>query len=127
MAAMMCMNIAGAKTVKKVVAVDGACGMCEQRIEKAAKAVSGVVSAEWNKNTKKLSLVYDNKKTSVEAVQKALAAAGHDSGDYKAPAKVYASLPACCKYRGNAKECNDGKAKKTVKKTAARKTAKAVK
>ena len=35
--------------------VYGNCGMCESRIEKAAKTVDGVTAADWNKETKILS------------------------------------------------------------------------
>ncbi|MDR1866506.1 MAG: copper chaperone, partial [Bacteroidales bacterium] len=38
-------------------------------------------------------------KTSVEAVSKAIAAAGHDTDRDKAAEAVYNALPDCCKYR----------------------------
>ncbi len=45
----------------------GKCGMCETRIEKAAKTVPGVSSAEWNKDTKILkSVTYDQSKTDLK-------------------------------------------------------------
>ena len=56
----------------------------------------------WNKQNGQLSLVYDNKLTSPEKVQKALAEVGHDCGTFKADQKVYDKLPGCCKYRDNA-------------------------
>ena len=105
MAALMMMGAAEAKTVKTTFEVKGNCGMCQQRIEKTAMAVEGVTSARWNKNDGKLSLVYDNKKTTPDKVQQALAAAGHDTGKFKADQAVYDKLPGCCKYRaGNAKK-----------------------
>lgn len=88
-----------AKTVKTAFKVNGQCEMCEARIEKAAKKVDGVLSAQWNQKTKMLSLVYDNSKTTPKKVQKAVAAVGHDAGDVKAPQAVYDKLPNCCKYR----------------------------
>lgn len=90
---------AQAKTVRTQFAVAGKCGMCEQRIEKAAKSVRGVLSANWNQQTKKLTLVYDNTKTTPAKVQQAIAAVGHDAGKAKASAKVYGKLPSCCRYR----------------------------
>ena len=93
---------AEAKTVKTTIEVKGNCGMCQKRIEKAAKSVKGVTSARWNKENGQLSLVYDNKQTKPEAVQKAIAAVGHDTGAFKAADNVYQALPACCKYRDNA-------------------------
>lgn len=104
LAALLIVSAAEAKTVKTTFEVKGNCGMCQKRIEKAATDIKGVTSARWNKENGKLSLVYDNKQTSVEKVQKALAAVGHDTGKFKADDAVYAKLPGCCKYRDNAKK-----------------------
>ena len=88
-----------AKTVKTEIPVNGKCNeMCKPRIEKAAKAVPGVLSATWNLKAQKLTLVYDNTKTDAKKVQKAVAASGHDSGNIKAPQATYNKLPGCCKY-----------------------------
>ena len=100
--AVLLAGAAEAKTVKTTFEVKGNCGMCQTRIEKAAKAIKGVTSARWNKNSGELALVYDNKQTTPEKVQEALAKAGHDTGKYKADQKTYNALPACCKYRENA-------------------------
>ena len=102
--ALMVMGSMEAKTVKTSFEVKGNCDMCQKRIEKAAMTVEGVTSARWNKKDGMLSLVYDNKKTSPEKVQKALAAVGHDCGKFTADQKVYDKLPGCCKYRTNAKK-----------------------
>lgn len=81
-----------------VIAVSGNCDMCKTRIEKAAK-VPGVVKADWNVDSKKLTLVYNPKKITLDAVEKKIAAVGHDTPKYKADKKTYDSLPACCRYR----------------------------
>ncbi|SDD11997.1 heavy-metal-associated domain-containing protein [Williamwhitmania taraxaci] len=78
--------------------VSGKCGMCKTRIEKAAK-VEGVSKAEWSDETKLLTIVYDPAKVTSDAIQKKIAAVGHDTEKYKADAKVYDALPGCCKYR----------------------------
>ena len=102
LAAFLMMSAAEAKTVKTTFEVKGNCDMCQKRIEKAAMGVKGVTSARWNKKDGMLSLVYDNKQTTPEKVQKALAAVGHDTGKFKADNAVYDKLPGCCKYRDNA-------------------------
>lgn len=79
------------------IKVLGSCDMCKARIEKAAK-IDGVNKAEWNKETKILTLVYNPSVTTGEAVQKKIAAAGHDTEKFRADDKVYNSLPACCHY-----------------------------
>lgn len=99
MAAVLCMGMANAKDVKTSFAVNGKCGMCKKNIEKAAKSIDGVEAAKWCPKGKKLSVAFDDSKTSVKAIQKAVAAAGYDTDKYKASKKVYNALPECCKYR----------------------------
>ncbi len=82
-----------------MLTVQGLCEMCKDRIEKAAKSVSGVTSASWDLKTKQLHLDFDPAKTSVDAVAKAVAKAGHDTDKYKADKATYDALPSCCKYR----------------------------
>lgn len=79
--------------------VQGNCGMCKQRIEQAATGVKGVSSATWDSSTKKLTLKFDEKQTTLSIISKAVAKAGHDTEKDKAPLTVYKSLPGCCLYR----------------------------
>lgn len=78
--------------------VKGNCGMCEKRIEKAALSVDGVSKADWDKETKKLEVVFDDSKTNVHKVHMAVAKVGHDTEMHKAKDEVYNELPICCKY-----------------------------
>ena len=80
-------------------AVRGSCDMCKERIETAAKGVSGVRSALWDREKQMIHLQLDPSETSADAVAKAIAAAGHDTDKYKAVKAVYDALPGCCKYR----------------------------
>jgi Cu(I)/Ag(I) efflux system membrane fusion protein len=79
--------------------VQGNCEMCKSKIEKAAKDQDGVTTAEWNGESKELHLHFDATKTSLEAISKAIAAIGYDTGKDKADDDVYNALPPCCKYR----------------------------
>lgn len=78
--------------------VAGNCGMCEKRIEKAAMSVDGVSEADWDSETKKMTVVFDESKTKLEDIEKAIAKVGHDNDGAKADDKVYDSLHGCCKY-----------------------------
>ncbi len=78
--------------------VKGLCGMCKTRIEETALTVEGVGYAEWDQETTILEVVFDEETTSVDAIQKAIAAAGHDTPMHKAKDEVYENLPGCCKY-----------------------------
>ncbi|MDA3821843.1 MAG: heavy-metal-associated domain-containing protein [Bacteroidales bacterium] len=84
--------------------VAGNCGMCETRIEKAAKSVDGVSSADWDKETKMIKVTFDSKKTDIHKIHIAIAKAGHDTKMHSASDEVYNSLPACCKYERMSKE-----------------------
>ena len=86
-----------ASTKIESIKVSGNCGMCKERIEAAAK-VEGVSKADWNKDTKMLTLAYNPSKVKSEDIQKKIAAVGHDTEKYKADDKVYAKLPGCCQY-----------------------------
>ena len=81
----------------EIIKVLGNCGTCKAKIEKAAK-VDGVSKAEWNQDTKKLTLVYDPSKVTTDVVQKKIAAVGYDTEKYKAEDKAYQKLDACCQY-----------------------------
>jgi len=93
---------AGNKTEK--FKVYGNCGMCETRIEKAAKTVDGVSKADWNKETKMMEVTFDDAKTDVHKVHMAIAKVGHDTEMHKAPDAVYEKLPSCCKYDRSAEK-----------------------
>jgi mercuric ion binding protein len=88
-------SMASVKT--ETIKVSGNCDMCKARIEKAAK-IEGVSKAEWNDETKLLTLEYDPMKVKSEDVQKKIAAVGHDTEKFKADDKTYNGLPGCCKY-----------------------------
>jgi hypothetical protein len=77
--------------------VSGNCGMCKDRIEKAATE-AGATSAAWDSKTKMLTVSFDASKTNVDTFSKKMASVGHDTEKYKADDKVYAGLPGCCKY-----------------------------
>jgi periplasmic mercuric ion binding protein len=87
---------AGEKTEK--FKVKGNCGMCEKTIEKAAKSVDGVSTADWNKESKMMEVKFDDSKTDVHKVHMAIAKAGYDTEMHKATDEAYNKLHGCCKY-----------------------------
>jgi Cu(I)/Ag(I) efflux system membrane fusion protein len=88
-----------AQAAQAAFIVRGLCEMCKERIESAAKKVSGLVSASLDMETKQLRIEYVPGQTSPEAVAQAVAHAGHDAGEYMADEATYNALPDCCKYR----------------------------
>lgn len=79
--------------------VQGNCGMCKERIDKAALKVKGVKYANWDIPTKTISLVIDENKCTPLEIQKAIAAVGHDTDLETAPDEIYNALPPCCQFR----------------------------
>lgn len=78
--------------------VSGLCGMCKQRIEKAAN-LKGVESAKWSAADQLLTVKYNSGKATIDQLHQAVADAGHDTELKKANDEVYKSLPDCCLYR----------------------------
>ncbi|MEO5685102.1 MAG: heavy-metal-associated domain-containing protein [Chitinophagaceae bacterium] len=87
----------GSSLKKETIQVWGECGMCKNKIEKAAKT-AGASNASWNEESKLLAVSYNSNKTSGTKIQQAIAAAGYDTKDLAAPAEVYSHLPGCCHY-----------------------------
>lgn len=99
-----------AKDITDTVKVLGNCESCKARIEKAAKQ-AGAAEANWNDTTQILSVSYDDANTSLLAIEKQIAFAGHDTRDVKATAQAYGKLNACCQYdrtgKTGGKACDD--------------------
>ncbi|GAA4240784.1 cation transporter [Winogradskyella psychrotolerans] len=87
------------KNKKASIEVDGVCGMCKERIEKAAIRTKGVKSAVWSVDTHELKLIFDERKTDLKTISKKVASVGHDTKEIKATEEEYNSIHPCCKYR----------------------------
>ncbi len=87
------------KNAKLILEVDGVCGMCKKRIEKAALKTKGVKFASWNVQSHELMVIIDERKTNEVKVCENLANAGHDTKKAKASKEAYDALHECCKYR----------------------------
>lgn len=77
--------------------VAGECGTCKKKIETAAKK-AGATFAEWNVDSKELTIKYNSTSTNSAKIQKAIAKAGYDTPNNKASDKAYNSLDGCCQY-----------------------------
>lgn len=77
--------------------VKGNCEMCKARIENAA-LIQGVKSAEWDKSTKIITVIYNPQKVSLQTIHKSIADAGHETSLMHANMNAYNKFPACCAY-----------------------------
>lgn len=79
--------------------VDGLCGMCKKRIETAALLVDGVLGADWDIESRMLTVKTNPRRFEEEKLHRAVAGVGHDTKRYRASDEAYAQLHDCCKYR----------------------------
>lgn len=87
------------KSFKTTIMVDGECDMCKTRIEKSVLKTKGVKYAYWDVESKTLSLIYNQRKTSLANIQESILNVGHDVGATEAPIEAYNNLHECCHYR----------------------------
>lgn len=98
-----CTSIPNARQAE--VMINGNCGMCEETIEHAA-LVEGVSEADWDKNTRHATIIYDSTKTSLNTVLQRIAGAGYDNQAFIASDSAYDELPGCCQYDRTGKDVN---------------------
>ena len=104
-----------AQTTTETFKVSGNCGMCKSKIEKAAKE-AGAKEANWNADSKELTVTYKSSSTNTAKIQQKIADVGYDNVGFKASNEAYDKLHGCCKYDRAAAEtmdcCKDGKCSK---------------
>lgn len=86
---------------------------CKERIEEAATSVEGVTSAEWDIESKMLTVEFDENVTTRDEIEVALAEVGHDTPNHKAKDEAYEKLPEGSKYREGG-ELNEEKIEEEV-------------
>ena len=75
----------------------GNCEMCKETIESSLK-VDGITKADWNVESKIMTVSYDEKKITLDQIQKNIASVGYDNEKYKGDDKAYSELAGCCQY-----------------------------
>ena len=78
--------------------VKGNCGMCKKTIETAALSLSGVINADWDKQTKQIKLIYDPQIVDLMSIHQAIANSGYGTELVENNMDSYDNLPLCCKY-----------------------------
>ncbi len=76
----------------------GMCGMCKDRIERAAYSVRGVRFAQWDQEEQLLSVRYRPNRTNQEEIERAVAKVGHDTENFLTDEETYKNLHHCCVY-----------------------------
>lgn len=78
--------------------VHGNCGMCKKTIESSLKKKDGIVSKQWDVNTKMLTVTYDPSKITIQQIGEKVADVGYDNQYAVASDAKYSSLHGCCQY-----------------------------
>jgi len=73
------------------------CGTCEKNISKALDKVKGLKSYSVDIENRKVTVTYDDGKTSVSKIENAISKTGYDANNKKADKKAYDKLNDCCK------------------------------
>lgn len=77
--------------------INGECGMCKSRIEKAG-STKKEAQVNWDANTKKATITFDSEKTNADEILKRIAVAGHDNERFLTSNDTYSKLHGCCQY-----------------------------
>ena len=73
------------------------CEMCQYAIEHELTYTKGVKSANLDLDTKKVTIEYNENKTSPEELRKVIALVGYHADNIKRDSTAYENLPNCCK------------------------------
>lgn len=92
------MTVFAENKTEKIEVKGGDCEECKVHIEKTVLSVDGVLQAHWDMKTKQLKVIFDDSKTSMADLGKAIAKGGNDTPNQKATDEDFNKLPDCCKY-----------------------------
>ncbi len=92
---------ANAQITKAVIKTSGNCETCKETLEHNIKFEKGVKSVSFDVDSKMLTVQYDAKKTTIEAVKIAVTKLGYDADNLTADPKAYSKLKDCCKKDGH--------------------------
>ncbi len=92
------------KTETVVIQTSAECGDCKGRIEDGLNYTKGVVFAELDLETKKVTVKYNSKKISLQQVKEKINSIGYDADEMKADQEAVQKLPACCQPGGMKKQ-----------------------
>ncbi len=73
------------------------CSSCKNRIENDLSFEAGVRKVTMDLDTKRVSVVYNPKKTDPDKIRLAITRIGYDADSLKADQKAYKRLPECCR------------------------------
>lgn len=94
-------QLAIAKSVVKEFKVEGQCGECKERIEKALD-LPGISFATWDVDSKVLTVRFNDSKYTENEIHTIISELGYATSTLKANKEAENKLPKCCRPGGNA-------------------------
>lgn len=84
-----------------VILTSAVCEECKERIEKELNYTKGVVFAELDIDTKKITVKYKTKTITADGVKKVINNLGYDADNSKRNEEAFNKLPKCCQSAGH--------------------------
>ena len=84
-----------AKNITTKFKVEGQCGECKENIEQALD-IPGISYAEWNVESKMLTVRYNDKKIALDDIHEIISNVGYATSERKANLDAQKKLSACC-------------------------------
>lgn len=102
------LGLSAQSTQNVTIQTNGKCGRCAKVMQTAVPTFEGVQACSYDMATAKLTVSYDPKQTTADAIRKGVSKLGYDADNVKADSEARAKLPACC--RGEAQCGGEAKA-----------------
>ncbi|MCX7862798.1 MAG: heavy-metal-associated domain-containing protein [Bacteroidales bacterium] len=98
---LFCQIMLAQKKAEIVIQTSAECSMCKERLEKALAYEKGVYSSNLDLKTRKITIIYNPKKTNPDHLRVVISKQGYQADDIKADPFAYEQLPECCKVGGH--------------------------
>jgi copper chaperone CopZ len=89
------------KIEETIIQTSAQCGDCKDRIESKLNYTKGVIFAELDLESKKVTVRYKTKSISLQEIKQAIASIGYSADDLKAKEEDVLKLPKCCQPGGH--------------------------
>jgi len=97
-----------AKNITSRIEVKANCKICKEKIEKTLD-IPGISHADWNKETKILTVRYNDKKVSLDDIHSMISKIGYSTNKVNANTMSQAQLMKCCQPKEPIKKCGTTK------------------
>jgi len=108
LALLLISSVLFAKNITSRIEVKANCEICKEKIEKTLD-IPGISHADWNKETKILTVRYNEKKISLDDIHSMISNIGYATNKVNANSESQAQVMKCCQPKEPVKKCNTTK------------------